>query len=288
MTVIVVHNIKSLFGWNDKREKENNRSGSNAAEDDENTEIDKFEKYGISQDEICRRYVNTNGREKDKAKHWNRGDVQTKRRKDPKELAQTEKDDQETTIWCSNVILQQNDKNVCEDFLRFLRHLRQDVSDFDNYQSLLNFDICDSRIRCFSDNGIEHYIANQLTYAVFHDLSIYNMHLSFNRTDSANNALASKPQHGNVVTPLAIDDTPMYSNGNSNVITPKYSSASTIGTGRGSGQQARQGRQQYRQHKHRQRTGSLVKLLGHVQHHNLVKNHQFYYIVVQEVHVQEY
>ena len=67
--------------------------------------------------------------EKNKAKHWNRGDAQTKRRKDSKKLAQTEKDDQETTIWCGNVILQQNDKNVCEEFFRFSRHLRQDISD---------------------------------------------------------------------------------------------------------------------------------------------------------------
>ena len=57
-------NIKSLFGWNDKRAKENNRSGSNDAEDDENKGTDKFEKYGITQDEIYGRYVNTNGRGK--------------------------------------------------------------------------------------------------------------------------------------------------------------------------------------------------------------------------------
>ena len=93
-----------------------------------------------------------------------------------------------------------------------------------------------------------------------------DMPLNFDRNDSENSTL-----RGNVITPLTIDDTPMYSNANSNVITPKYSNASPIGTGAGGGAggaggaggSGQQGRRQHRQHKQsRHGTGSFGQGVG--------------------------
>ena len=124
--------IKWLFGWNDKRDKENNTS-SNDAEDHENKEKDKFEKYGITQDKICGSHVNTNGWEKDKQKI---GIVVMHKQKEEKTAKNCKQ---------KKIIKEQQPGAA-----------KQDISDFDNYQRLLNVDICGSLIRCFNDNGIEH------------------------------------------------------------------------------------------------------------------------------------